>query len=60
MNIVRADAEYAFISGGAEAGERVILTAMESPINGMPVRVNDDTVGSVSEKIAVIGGDDRP
>jgi len=60
VNIVRADAEYAFISGGAEAGERVILTAMESPINGMPVRVNDDTVGSVSEKIAVIGGDDRP
>ena len=58
VNIVRADAEYAYISGGAEAGERVILTAMESPINGMPVRIAGDESDSDDEKIAAKGGDE--
>lgn len=56
VNIVRADAEYAYINGGAEAGERVILTAMESPINGMPVRIAGDESDSGDEKIAAKGG----
>ncbi|HSM31133.1 MAG TPA: efflux RND transporter periplasmic adaptor subunit [Woeseiaceae bacterium] len=60
VNIVRADAEYAYINGGAEAGERVILTAMESPINGMPVRIAGDERGAGGEKIAAGGGDDLP
>jgi len=58
VNIVRADAEYAYINGGAEAGERVILTAMESPINGMPVRIAGDESDSGDEKIAAKGGDE--
>jgi RND family efflux transporter MFP subunit len=60
VSIARADADYAYISGGAEAGERVILTAMESPINGMPVRVAGDAAESTEEKIAAKGGDDQP
>jgi RND family efflux transporter MFP subunit len=60
VNIVRADAEYAYISGGAEAGERVILTAMESPINGMPVRIAGDEPDSGSKTIAAEGGDKQP
>ncbi len=59
VSIVRADAEYAYIDGGAEAGERVILTAMESPINGMPVRTTtDDAPGG--ETIAAKGDDEEP
>jgi len=59
VNIVRADSEYAYINGGAEAGERVILTAMESPINGMPVRIAGDETGTGREKIAASGSDDQ-
>jgi len=38
VNIVRSDADYAYIEGGIEKGERIILTAVESPVNGMRVR----------------------
>ncbi len=60
VNIARADSEYAYINGGAEAGERVILTALESPINGMPVRTADDSSEAPEEKIAAKGGDEQP
>ncbi len=60
VNIVRADSEYAYINGGAAAGERVILTALESPINGMPVRTADDSNESRREKVAAKGGDEQP
>ncbi len=60
VSIARADAEYAYINGGAEAGERVILTALESPINGMPVRTADDAGESGGEKIAAKGEDETP
>jgi RND family efflux transporter MFP subunit len=42
VEILRADSQYAFITKGAEAGERIILTAIESPVNGMRVRTSDD------------------
>ena len=58
VNIVRADAEYAYINGGAEAGERVILTALESPINGMPVRTADDAHALDGDKLASKGEED--
>jgi RND family efflux transporter MFP subunit len=58
VNIVRADAEYAYINGGAEAGERVILTALESPINGMPVRTAEDSAAPDGDKLAAKGEDD--
>ena len=45
-------------SGGAEAGERVILTALESPINGMPVRTADDAAAADGDKLAVKGEED--
>jgi hypothetical protein len=60
VSIARADAEYAYIDDGAEAGERVILTALESPINGMPVRTTDDPRTSGGEKIAAKGEDETP
>ena len=60
VGIVRADAEYAYINAGAEAGERVIVTALESPINGMPVRTADEPRTPGGEKVAVKGEGDTP
>lgn len=41
VDIVRADADYAFISAGAEAGERVVVTVLETAINGLQVRTTE-------------------
>jgi RND family efflux transporter MFP subunit len=41
VQLIRADGEYAFIGGGAEAGERIMLSAIEAPSNGMLVRTTD-------------------
>jgi RND family efflux transporter MFP subunit len=60
VSIVRADAEYAYINGGAETGERVILTALESPINGMAVRTTGDTGAEDEDKLAVKDEDESP
>jgi RND family efflux transporter MFP subunit len=38
VNIIRSDSDTAYIQGGVVAGERVIVTAVESPVNGMAVR----------------------
>lgn len=38
VSVVRTDSEHIFITGDVVPGERVILTAIESPVNGMPVR----------------------
>ena len=38
VDIARADADHVYVRGGAAAGDRVVVTALESPINGTPVR----------------------
>ena len=40
INILRSDANYIYINGGAEAGELIVTTVLESPVNGMPVRTS--------------------
>jgi multidrug efflux pump subunit AcrA (membrane-fusion protein) len=42
VEILRADADYAYLLGGAIEGERLCLTAIESPINGMRVRTGNE------------------
>ena len=42
IDVIRADAEFAYLSGGAAEGEEVIVTALESPVNGTPVRTPED------------------
>ncbi len=41
VDIVRADAQHAYIGGGASVGERISLTAIEAPSTGMLVRTTD-------------------
>jgi len=42
VDVLRSDAEYAYLRGGAVAGDRVSLTTIESPLNGMKVRIQGD------------------
>jgi RND family efflux transporter MFP subunit len=41
VDVLRTDADYAYLSGGAKSGERIIVTAIDAPINGMKVRTGD-------------------
>lgn len=57
VDVLRADAGFAYIQGGAESGERISLTPIESPVNGMKVRTSDDPVepeddGPAAERLA--------
>jgi RND family efflux transporter MFP subunit len=38
VDIARADADFVYVRGGAAPGDRIVLTSLESPINGMTVR----------------------
>jgi RND family efflux transporter MFP subunit len=38
VDVVRSDSDYAYLSGGAEPGERIVTTVLESAIDGMQVR----------------------
>lgn len=42
VDLIRSDAEFAYVAGTALAGERISLTAIDSPINGQLVRTTDD------------------
>jgi RND family efflux transporter MFP subunit len=49
VSVVRSDADFVYLNGGAEAGERTVVTALQTPVNGMPVRVAgeaENTTGS--------------
>lgn len=41
VEVVRADAEYAYLRAPEVAARRIVLTALESPVDGMPVRTAD-------------------
>ena len=41
VDIVRSDARFIYVAEGAQPGERVVLTALASPINGMGVRTQE-------------------
>jgi RND family efflux transporter MFP subunit len=47
VDVLRADGEYAWLQGTGLAGERISLTPIESPVNGMRVRV-----GPVADALA--------
>jgi multidrug efflux pump subunit AcrA (membrane-fusion protein) len=44
VNILRSDASYVYIYGGAEPGERITTTAIAAPTNGMSVRTANTAV----------------
>ncbi len=42
VDVLRTDADYAYLTGGAKSGERIIVTAIDAPINGMKVRTANE------------------
>lgn len=41
VDVLRADARFAYVNGGVVEGERITTTAIEAPTNGMSVRTAD-------------------
>ena len=61
VNVFRFDADYAYIRDDSLVGERIVLTAMENPINGMLVRTTlDPEVEDVDASRLASSGDDQP
>ena len=42
VDVLRADADYAYLRSGDMPGDRISVTAIESPINGMKVRTGEE------------------
>jgi RND family efflux transporter MFP subunit len=61
VDIVRTDADYAYLRGGTMLGDRISITTLESPINGMKVRTSDDPVDTPEddEEQRLAAGSDR-
>lgn len=58
VDIVRTDADYAYLRGGEMVSDRISITTLESPINGMKVRTADDAVditGDDEQRLAAEG-----
>jgi RND family efflux transporter MFP subunit len=51
VKIIRSDADHVFLSGEA-GGQRIVLTALETPVNGMRVRTSDQPAGPDAEHSA--------
>jgi len=49
VDVLRADAEFAYLRGGSLQGDRISMTAIESPINGMLVRTGDESVEDLAD-----------
>jgi RND family efflux transporter MFP subunit len=41
VDIIRSDAEFSYVAGGAGVGERIVVSAVDAPINGMSVRTEE-------------------
>lgn len=54
VNIVRSDADYVYLSG-EPGGQRVVLTTLETPVNGMRVRTSDSPAGDDAKRSALLG-----
>jgi len=57
VEIVRSDSEYSYIGGGAAAGERIVVSAVEAPINGMSVRTEESTIEESRAAVDEDGGE---
>ena len=59
VEVIRADARYAYVTGGLGAGERITTTAIEAPVNGMSVRTAEAATAdneASEEQIVLRGG----
>ncbi len=57
VEIIRSDAKHSYVGGGAGAGERIIVSAIEAPINGMSVRTEESTSEETRAAVDESGGE---
>ncbi len=64
LEVVRAEGDYVYVRQGLQSGDRVVLTSVESPIQGMKIRVEGEPeaepVSESSEVIAKNGEETKP
>jgi len=58
VDIVRSDARYVYLRDDALVGERVVVTALETPVNGMAVRTTDDAGRDEKPASVIASGED--
>ena len=56
VNVVRSDGDFVYINSGAESGERVVSTALQTPVNGMSLRIAGEDDMSASNSASSEGG----
>ena len=44
IQITRADEDYVYVSGGAVPGDQIVVSAIDTPVNGVKVRTSDEPV----------------
>jgi RND family efflux transporter MFP subunit len=52
IQVTRADADYVYLTTGVNAGDRIVVTALETPVNGMKVRTGDDDINDDGSQLA--------
>ena len=52
VTVLRTDSDYAYVSPDGVAGERISVTAIESPLNGVKVRTTDDPPPAEDQQVA--------
>ena len=57
VDVIRTDANYAYVSAETLDGSLVVMTALESPINGMAVRTNQNRQQSPDTKSVAASGE---
>jgi len=57
VDIVRSDSQYIYVASDAQPGERVVVTALETPVNGMRVRTSDRPQETDTQVVATKEGD---
>ncbi|MGQ8363822.1 efflux RND transporter periplasmic adaptor subunit [Glaciecola sp. 1036] len=53
VDVVRTDEDFVYISGGLKANHQVIMSAVSSPYNGMPVRVLEEKEPEITPENAI-------
>jgi RND family efflux transporter MFP subunit len=56
VEILRADTQFAYISSGAQAGERITVTTIDAPTNGMSVRT-EESIAEAESADAVVSNE---
>lgn len=59
IDVIRSDANYVYVADDGLSGVRVVVTALETPVNGTPVRIAPDRVaGGIDKGVAAINEDE--